>query len=189
MNHLRRGDNRGVTGDLDRAAPAALGHARQVATDKPHGRKHIHVEVGAPLLVGDLHRRNRPEDAEVVHQDVDVGQLTQQLGSSLLRRDVGGNTQDVELAQFGDGLIDAGRRTTVDGDAGTATCKLLGDGQPDALRRARDECGLSGQFDVHKAVLPPIRANYSRLRSSRLRILPVGLRGNSSRNTTSRGTL
>ena len=75
MNHLLGDHQRGVTGDLNRSAPTTFGHSRQVHTDKPRCCKHIHLEIGTPLLVGDLAGRYGAEDAEVVHEDVDVGKL------------------------------------------------------------------------------------------------------------------
>ncbi len=66
-------------------------HARQIRADEPHRGKHIDVEVGAPLRIGDLAGRNRTEDPEIVDQHVDVGQLVQQLGDAGLGGDVGGD--------------------------------------------------------------------------------------------------
>jgi hypothetical protein len=97
-------------------SPTTFGHSRQVDPDKPRCRKHIHFEIGAPLLGGDLTGRYRTEDAEVVHQDVDVRQLAQQLGGAVRSTHVRRNTEDV-TAQFGDGFLDTRGRTSIDGDA------------------------------------------------------------------------
>ena len=128
MNHLLGGHQRGVTGDLNRSAPTAFGHAREIHADKPHCRKDIHFEIGAPLLVGDLAGRYRAEDAEVVHQDVDVGKLAPQLCRAVLRRHVDGDAYDV-TAQFGDGFLDALRRAPVHRDPRTAVGQSLGNGE------------------------------------------------------------
>jgi hypothetical protein len=105
--------------------------------------------------------------------------------------------------QLGDGFLDALRRSSIDGNARAAIRQALGDGQSNALRRAGDESGLSGQINIHALLLPPGGTKYSDYstsayssspptaisRSSRFKIFPVGLRGSSSRKTTSRGTL
>ncbi len=51
------------------------------------------------------------------------------------------------------------------------------------------DCGLGGRITTLTAVSTKSAYSTSMLRSSRLRILPVGLRGSSARKTTSRGTL
>jgi hypothetical protein len=160
VDHLLGDHDRGVAGDLDDSAPATLGHRGQVGTDKSRRCKNIHLEVPAPLLVGDLPRWGGAEDTEVVDQDVDLGQLAHQVGHTVVVGHVGGDTDDVTV-ELGNDLVDAFGGAPIDRDAGTRVCQRLRDGHADALGRAGDERRLSRQIDVHALLLPLGRANYS----------------------------
>ena len=89
-----------------------------------------------------------------------VGQLRRRSPSTpVVGGDVGRDAEHVDrrggLAQLVDRLVDPVRRAAVHRDAGAAAGQPLRDGLADALGGSGDECGLSGQVDVHAAVLPP----------------------------------
>src|SRR5258706_38247 len=47
-------------------------HGTYIMAAQPDSAQHVHLKEAAPIVVGDLFKRLRFEDAKIVHQDVDA---------------------------------------------------------------------------------------------------------------------
>ncbi|CAM5547914.1 hypothetical protein STENM223S_10557 [Streptomyces tendae] len=120
----------------------------------------VDLEVAAPLVVADLQRGSGAEDAEVVHEDVHVGQRRQCLLGALLGAEVGRDRHERAAGYVGpqpaDALLQPAGVAPVDAHGGPGPGQPGGDRRPDALRGARHQCGASAEVQVHR--LAPCRA-------------------------------
>ena len=89
-------------------------------TGQPHPAHDVDLEEPQPVVVGDLLERLGLEDAEVVDQDVNVGDLADEIGHALGSGQVGGDSSDLarhrRTFDLLDGFFDTLRRSTVDDD-------------------------------------------------------------------------
>ena len=105
-----------------------------------------------PVVVGDFVEGLGLEDAEVVDEDVDVGNSSESLAaSSALPRSAA--TPEIcagdGLADFGDGGLHALGGAAVDDDRCAFGGQVSRDGEADAGGRAGDEGELGSELEVH----------------------------------------
>src|SRR6202171_1131831 len=73
VDHLGRDLQGGFTGDENNSAPVSLFHLCQVGAAQSHSRHHVYREEFLPILIGDLLKRLRLENAKVVDQGYYAG--------------------------------------------------------------------------------------------------------------------
>ncbi len=144
MDHLAGNVERGLAGDEQHAAPAGLGHARRIVAREPHAAQHIDLEQAQPVGVGNLECRLALVDAEVVDQDVDLGQLRRtppprpsavaQSAAMPVTRACGSAWRRRASASCTEGSV---RPVMV--TCAPSAAKPLGNGEADAAGRARHE--------------------------------------------------
>lgn len=148
-----------MSSDEDHPPAAALGHARRVVLGEPDGRKHVRLEDAAPAFVVDLEDGQRDEGADVVAEDVDVGQFRDQPGGA-----VGG---DAPRAQPRGSLAHIPATiATVDDYLGARGEERARDGLTDARGgpgyqgRAAAKVNVHGEMPFGQRVVcaPPVRA-------------------------------
>ncbi|GAA3408847.1 hypothetical protein GCM10018952_07380 [Streptosporangium vulgare] len=147
------GDDRGVARDVLDAAPGARRHPRQVGAGEADRGQDVHLEVAAPLVVGDLQGVLRLEDPEVVDQDVDVRQEVHGALRALLGGEIGGERDDPRAGDIGaqhvGGDLDLVGFAAVDGHCRARPREAGGDGRPDALGGSGDQRRPAGEIDMH----------------------------------------
>src|SRR5439155_8667927 len=74
MNHLHGNLEGRLARDEDNTPPVLLHHGTDIMAAQPDSAQYVHLEQAAPIVVGDLFKRLRLEDAKIVHQDVDGGE-------------------------------------------------------------------------------------------------------------------
>jgi len=137
--------------DIHDAAPVALLHRRQRASDRVEGCRQVDRDDGVPAVGGKALDRRDVLDARVVDQDVDAGAA--RLETCEQRFDVG---RPGEVGRFvidahavGAGEFDAQSfdlvriAEPVDHEVGALARERARDAQADAARRAGDERQLS----------------------------------------------
>jgi hypothetical protein len=70
---------RAFAGDKNDAAPVSFSHPGKISATQPHARHHVDIEQSLPFRVGNLFERFRLENAEIVDQDVDLRQTTEEV--------------------------------------------------------------------------------------------------------------
>jgi len=157
MHHLLRNENRGFAGDEHDAAPVLrIEHALQIVPRQPHPAHDVDFEHFGPVVILDIEEGFGLVDAEIVDQNVDLGELRHQSGAAFgvaeiehRRMRPGGR---YSLFDLRDGLGDRGGFAAVDDDF-RAHVRQPGDGgEPDAAGRAGDQRALSGEVDVHSII-------------------------------------
>jgi hypothetical protein len=113
----------------------------------------------ASISVRDLLERARLVDAQVVDQDVELGEAVQRRLRAVRRGEVGRQRFQprvgVGRADAADRLVDARLAAAVDDHAGALPGQRLRDGEADPGGRAGDQGQLAVQLQVH-AVLHPL---------------------------------
>ena len=178
--HLRRAADRGrgAVGsrrlradveDADDAAPFALFHLREEQAAKADLRKQFQVEIGLPLLVGQLLGRAAGRLAGIVDKDVDLAELGHHPVIGRLDRrhfgHVAADRRDLPLGAPLDLTLGVGQGRLVareDRDIGPRGGELLGDCQPQPLAAAGDDRAFSVQSHFHVSLLPSGECEYPR---------------------------
>ena len=126
---------------------------------QPHAAHDVDLEEPQPILVGDLVERLRLEDAEVVDQDVYLGDLAYQIRHTLGGGQVGGGPSDLHVAadflNLLDGPFNPLLRPAVDDDGCPFTEQPRRRRQPDPGRRASYSRPLSPDSQVHRIASCP----------------------------------
>jgi hypothetical protein len=153
MDHLDRDDDGGVARHELDPAPAAVAHPGQVVAREPDAGQHVDLPVALPRGVVDLQHRDRAEDAEVVDEDVDVGERGEQLLRALGGGDVGGDARDARAGELAAQLlhhaVHARPVAPVDDGVRAAAREPRHDRAPDALGRSADEGRAAAEVDLH----------------------------------------
>ena len=76
VNHLGGSSNAGFTRQEEDASPTALDHFRCVVPRHADGAHHVDLEEPLPIVIRDFEERLRLEDAEVVDEDVGIGDFS-----------------------------------------------------------------------------------------------------------------
>src|ERR1700677_4118217 len=119
MDHLDGDVDGGFAGDEDDAAPVAGLHAGEIHAAEADAAEDVDVEKAEPVLVGDGLEGLGLVDAEVIHEDVEVGDLC---GEAL---DVGGmgEVADEGIDGRGGAAIGDGLGGDLGADGGAAVYK------------------------------------------------------------------
>ena len=153
MDHLGRDVERRFRRDEDDASPIALQHALQIGARHAHAGHDIDLEETVPILVADLEKVLRLEDAGIVDENVDLGKRSDHGVTAVDLSDIAGDTVQPGrgncLLQTDESGVDAVLSATVEHDLGTRGGQSLGDGKADAGGRSGDESSLAGKVDVH----------------------------------------
>ena len=80
------------TRDENDPAPVAFFHPAQVSSAQAHPGENIDGEEFLPFRVADLFKRLRLKNADIVDQDVDLGQLPNDFGATFGRAEIGGDS-------------------------------------------------------------------------------------------------
>jgi hypothetical protein len=134
-----------------------LFHRRQIEPREPHAAQHIGFEKPDPIGVGNGFERFRLEDAEVVHQDLDIRKSLKKVVGGGGRGEIASEALDIGArrgAQGGDNLVHGRLAATVDDHARAFLRKRLGDRKADAGGAAADHRQPVLQFKVHGFYLP-----------------------------------
>jgi hypothetical protein len=157
VDHLPGDDDGGVARHEHHPAPPALAHARQIPARETDAGEHVDLPVAPPRVVVDLEHGLRLEDAEVVDEDVDVGERGRHRLGPRGGRDVGGDAVDPRVRPGGAELVDdpadAILAAAVDRRRSARLGEARRDHPPDALRRPADERGPSGEIDLHASAV------------------------------------
>src|SRR6185437_13940383 len=78
VNHLYRNLDAAFAADENDAAPVTLLHARQVSAAEADAAENVGIEEPHPVFVGDLFERLWLENAEIIDEDIDRGELLHQ---------------------------------------------------------------------------------------------------------------
>jgi hypothetical protein len=114
-----------------------------------HAAHHVHLEHPLPVLVRDVEEGLGLVEAEAIHKNIDGGEAGNQRRAAFGRAEIEHRGLDL-----GDGLGDRRLGPSIDDDAGTHACEPQRGREPDAPGRARDECQLACQIEIHDCVLP-----------------------------------
>ncbi len=110
---------RRFAGDEDDPAPVARSHAADIVSGQTNATHHIGLKKAQPILIADLLEGLGLENAEVVDQQVDLGQLLDQSLTTLGTAEVGGNAADAGRWELGAQLrqcsIDPRLRPAIEG--------------------------------------------------------------------------
>ncbi len=143
-----------LAGDEHDAAPLlALEHPLQIMTRQPDAAHHIDLEHFCPVGILDVEERLGLVDAEIVDEDVDIGELRGQRRAALGAAEI--QHRGVQLRRWRrlpdlcKGLIDCRLLAPVDDDFRAHLRKPRSRREPDAARRSGDERALSGEVDIH----------------------------------------
>ena len=153
MDHLARNVQSGFARDEEDASPFALRHRARIVTRESNARKHVDLEVAQPLGVRDIEERHAGIDAEVIDEDVDLGDAREHglraFGARAVRSDTLRDNLRQVLAQAPEGGVDRGLRAPGDRDvrafSGKPSCNRIAD----ASGRAGDQRLSSFESKVH----------------------------------------
>ena len=131
----------------------ALGHRRSITAGEAHAAQHIDFEQAQPVAVRDLEERLALVDAEVVDQDVDVGDAREHRfrprGGGAIRSDAIRLGVADRVAQPRERCIDRGLGAAGERDPRTLCGQAMRDGIADATGRAGDQCVAILQLQIH----------------------------------------
>ena len=83
MHHLLRNEDAGFAGDEHDAAPVlAVQHPLQIMPGQAHAAHDVDLEHFGPVVILDIEKALGLVDAEIVDEDVDVGELRHQCGAA-----------------------------------------------------------------------------------------------------------
>src|SRR5439155_14555128 len=140
-----RGDEAGLTGDEDDAAPVLLQHPRKIGTRQPGSAEYVDFEVPSPILVGDIDEILDLVDAEIIDEDIHEGTRSQQGRSTIRRRRIGQDAFDVAATSATNApncLVELRLGPAGDDHLRTFDGQLRGDRKADTASRSGDECRL-----------------------------------------------
>jgi hypothetical protein len=109
-----------------------------------------------PVLVADLEEGNRPEDAHIVHEDIDAPSLNDEPRRALGAGEIGGDADRTRADLRADplnGLCHFLLGASVDDHLGALPGEPLGDGKADSCGRSRDQGPLAAEFQIHDCIL------------------------------------
>src|SRR5581483_7652714 len=104
-------------------------HGREELSGQPDAAHDIDVEKSEPDLVRDVDKRLWLEDADIIDEDIDFGELVQQTRDVFFFSKVGGNAGDPGIwdgmLQCGDGAVHGFLSSPIDDDSGVFFEKLF----------------------------------------------------------------
>jgi hypothetical protein len=109
-----------------------------------------------PVLVAYLEEGNRPEDAHIVHENIDAPSLSDEPRHALGAGEISGNA-DCRRADLRADALNGLRHfllgASVDDHLGALPGEPLGDGKADSYGRSRDQNPLAAEFQIHHCIL------------------------------------
>ena len=119
-----------------------------------HPAHHIDFEHPGPVGILDIEKAFRLVDAEIVDEDIDLGELRRQRRAALGAAEIDRRRMHLGirrgLPDFGRGFSDRALLASVDDDFRAHLREPDRGRKPDAARRAGDERGLSCQVEIHE---------------------------------------
>ena len=145
-------DEPGDGGDIDDAPGALLDHRALDGLDEIEGALEIRIDDHVPILLGHAHGKAIAGEAGVVDQDVDAGEIGEDLLDERLHGGVVGDVHGVGLGQAGvlrvdliGGALGIRLRAGNHGHARAFAGEAQGDGVADAAAGAGDDGDLIGE--------------------------------------------
>ena len=148
MDHLGGWQQAAFRSDEEDAAPVAIDHAGEIVAGEARAAHHIHLEDMMPVGVADVGEVLRFVDAQIVDEDVGVGDGGDQGGGALRRGGIGEDGID-RAADLRGGGVQLGLAAAGDGDGNALLGQAPGDGETDAGGRSGDDGALAHELQIH----------------------------------------
>src|SRR5262245_50839619 len=91
MHHLGRDVQPRLARNKNNADPFSLEHVRKEGAREAYPTHHVGFEEAQPIGIENLEKRLRFEDTEIVHEDIDISQLTKKAVDTWATTKIGGN--------------------------------------------------------------------------------------------------
>src|SRR5262245_23016397 len=91
MHHLARDVQPRLARDKNNAAPSSLEHVRKEGPREAYPTHYVCFEEAQPIGIGNLEKRLRFEDTDIVHKDIDISKLAQEAVDTWATTKIGGN--------------------------------------------------------------------------------------------------